>query len=148
MATRGGPGLRPPRAPPGGGRAHPGRAAAAGRRRSRRMKRLAFILPVVTVLAFVIIIGPIAIVVLAAFSPTEFFTFPPPGLSLRWFVEFFRLDNMRGAFALSCELALVSSCLATILATMAALALVRRRGVVTGLLQALFLAPLMFSTII
>lgn len=112
------------------------------------MRALGFILPAVTALAFLVVIGPIAVVVLAAFSPTEFFTFPPPGLSLRWFVEFFRLDNMRGAFALSCELALVSSCLATVLATMAALALVRRRGVVAGLLQALFLAPLVFPTII
>src|SRR5260221_14236279 len=105
MATRGGPGLRPPRDRPGGGGSHPGRPAAGARRRSRPMKRLAFLLPVVNVLAFVIIIGPIAIVVLAAFSPTEFFTSPPPGLSPRWFVEFFRLDNMRDAFTLNLELA-------------------------------------------
>jgi putative spermidine/putrescine transport system permease protein len=112
------------------------------------MKPLALILPAVTVLAFLIIIGPILVVVLAAFSPTEFFTFPPPGLSLRWFVEFFRLPNMRAAFALSIELAVASSCLATALATMAALALVRRRGLVATLLNQLFLAPLVFPTII
>lgn len=112
------------------------------------MKPLALALPAVTVLAFLIIVGPIAVVVIAAFSPTEFFTFPPPGLSLRWFAEFFRLQNMRDAFALSLELAVSSSCLATLLATMAALALVRRRGVVAGLLQSLFLAPLVFPTII
>jgi putative spermidine/putrescine transport system permease protein len=112
------------------------------------MKPLAVILPIVTVLAFLVIIGPIAIVVLAAFSPTEFFTFPPPGLSLRWFAEFFRLPNMRSAFALSLELAVASSCLATLLATMAALALVRRRGLVATLLNQLFLAPLVFPTII
>jgi putative spermidine/putrescine transport system permease protein len=112
------------------------------------MKPLAFVLPAVTVLAFLIIVGPILVVVLAAFSPTEFFTFPPPGLSLRWFVEFFRLPNMRAAFALSIELAVASSCLATVLATMAALALVRRRGLVATLLNQLFLAPLVFPTII
>ncbi len=112
------------------------------------MRALTFILPAVTVLAFVVIIGPIAIVVLAAFSPTEFFTFPPPGLSLRWFVEFFRLQNMRDAFTLSLELALSAASLATVLATMAALAVVRRRGIVANLLQSLFLAPLVFPTII
>jgi putative spermidine/putrescine transport system permease protein len=112
------------------------------------MKVLALILPAVTALAYLVIIGPIAIVVLAAFSPTEFFTFPPPGLSLRWFLEFFRLDNMRDAFSLSLELALAAASLATILATMAALAVVRRRGLVASLLQSLFLAPLVFPTII
>ncbi|HZS84102.1 MAG TPA: ABC transporter permease [Stellaceae bacterium] len=108
----------------------------------------ALVLPAITILAYLVIIGPIAIVVIAAFSPTEFFVFPPPGLSLRWFVEFFRLDNMRSAFALSLELALSAASLATILASMAALALVRRRGALAGVLQGLFLAPLVFPTII
>jgi putative spermidine/putrescine transport system permease protein len=112
------------------------------------MKALGVILPAITVLAFLVIIGPIAIVVFAAFSPTEFFTFPPPGLSLRWFIEFFRLENMRDAFALSLELALSAASLATALATMAALAVVRRRGFGANLLQSLFLAPLVFPTII
>jgi len=112
------------------------------------VKALGFILPAITVLAFLVIIGPIAIVVLAAFSPTEVFTFPPPGLSLRWFFEFFRLDNMRDAFTLSLELALSAASLATVLATMAALAVVRRRGLAASLLQSLFLAPLVFPTII
>jgi len=112
------------------------------------MKPLAVILQMVTALAFFVIIGPIAIVVVAAFSPTEFFTFPPPSLSLRWFVEFFRLQNMRDAFTLSLELALSAASLATVLATMAALSVVRRRGIAANLLQSLFLAPLVFPTII
>ena len=52
-------------------------------------------------IAFLLILAPILIVVVTAFSPTDYFQFPPPGLSLRWFVEFFRLDNMRNAFLLS-----------------------------------------------
>ena len=87
---------------------------------------------VATVVAFTLIVVPIVMVVVAAFSPKDFFQFPPPGFSLRWFVEFFRLDNMRSAFALSVELALASATIATILGTFAAL----------------FLAPLVFPTII
>lgn len=101
-----------------------------------------------TVLAFLLILSPILIVVVAAFSPTDYFEFPPPGLSLRWFVEFFRLDNMRNAFVLSLELALLSATLATVLGTLGALFLARRGGVIAGLLQSLFLAPLVFPTII
>jgi len=103
---------------------------------------------VATVVAFTLIVVPIAMVVVAAFSPKDFFQFPPPGFSLRWFVEFFRLDNMRGAFALSVELALASATIATMLGTLAALFLARRGGTVAALLQSLFLAPLVFPTII
>jgi len=101
-----------------------------------------------TGLAFLLILAPILVVVVAAFSPTDYFEFPPPGLSLRWFVEFFRLDNMRNAFVLSLELALLSATLVTVLGTLGALFLARRRGVIAGLLQSLFLAPLVFPTII
>lgn len=101
-----------------------------------------------SVVAFLLILAPILIVVVAAFSPGDYFEFPPPGLSLRWFVEFFRLDNMRNAFVLSLRLALFSATIATILGTMGAIFLVRRRGVIAGLLQSLFLAPLVFPTII
>lgn len=103
---------------------------------------------VATFVAFTLIVVPILMVVVAAFSPNDYFQFPPPGFSLRWFVEFFRLDNMRGAFALSVELALASATIATILGTLGALFLARRRGMIGGLLQSLFLAPLVFPTII
>jgi putative spermidine/putrescine transport system permease protein len=106
------------------------------------------LLLVVTAAAFLLILGPIVVIVVVAFSPTDFFRFPPPGLSLRWFEEFFRLDNMRGAFLFSLELAVGAATLSTVLATMAALATVKRRGVLSGLLQSLFLAPLVFPTII
>lgn len=101
-----------------------------------------------TGIAFVLIIVPILIVVVAAFSPNDYFEFPPPGLSMRWFVEFFRLENMRNAFALSVELALLAATISTVLGTLGALFLARRRGAAAGLLQSLFLAPLVFPTII
>ncbi|MBI3512943.1 MAG: ABC transporter permease [Proteobacteria bacterium] len=98
--------------------------------------------------AYVLIVAPIAVVVVTAFSPTDFFVFPPPGLSLRWFVEFFRLDNMRGAFLFSLEVALIAATVASVLGTAGALFLARRRGAFATVLQGLFLAPLVFPTII
>lgn len=99
-------------------------------------------------IAFALIIVPIAIVVVTAFSPLDYFEFPPRSLSLRWFVEFFRLENMRSAFALSLELAVLAATLSSVLGTMGALFLVRQRGFMAGVLQSLFLAPLVFPTII
>jgi putative spermidine/putrescine transport system permease protein len=103
---------------------------------------------IATTIAFMLIVVPIAIVVITAFSPLDYFDFPPRSLSLRWFVEFFRLENMRNAFSLSLELALAAATLGTLLGTMGALFLARRRGFVAGMLQSLFLAPLVFPTII
>ena len=112
------------------------------------MQRESWVSRVTRLLALLIILGPIAIVVLVSFSPSDFFAFPPRGLSLRWYREFFTLSSMRGAYLLSLEVALVASILATGLGTLASLFLARRRGVWVGLLNALFLSPLVFPTII
>ena len=92
------------------------------------MRRESWSLRVPRLLALLIILGPIAIVVLVSFSPSDFFAFPPRGLSLRWYREFFHLSSMRGAYLLSLEVALVASILATVLGTLASLVLARRRG--------------------
>ena len=65
------------------------------------MRKVSWTLRIVTLLSLVIILGPIAIVVLVSFSPSDFFAFPPRGLSLRWFHEFFRIPSMRAAYLLS-----------------------------------------------
>src|SRR5258707_14251826 len=148
MAARGGTRLRPSGSGAVRCRSDPGNPTPAACQRTGPMRPLAVILPMVTALAFFVIIGPITIVVVAAFSPTEFFTFPPPGVSLRWFVEFFRLDNMRGAFLFSLEVALIAATVASVLGTGGALFLARRSGPLATLLQGLFLAPLVFPTII
>lgn len=101
-----------------------------------------------TIVAFALIVIPIGIVIVTAFSPLDYFEFPPRSLSLRWFVEFFRLDNMRNAFLLSLELAVLAATIATVVGTAGALFLARRRGVIAAVLQSLFLAPLVFPTII
>src|SRR5438034_8950292 len=133
-------------------RAHSRRAASTPRPGSRTMMLSAAVGRTIrgsaAAIAFAVIVLPILIVVITAFSPGDYFEFPPPGLSTRWFVEFFRLAEMRNAFALSLELALLAATLATALGTMGALFLARRRGGLATLLQSLFLAPLVFPTII
>jgi putative spermidine/putrescine transport system permease protein len=106
-----------------------------------------FVLYTVTAIVLVLILGPLAIVVLTSFSASDYFQFPPPGLSLRWFEKFFSLPNMRGAFILSLELALGASTAAIILGVLAALFVARQRGQASGLLQSLFMAPLVFPTL-
>lgn len=99
-------------------------------------------------MTYLLVLGPIVIVLITAFSPTDFFVFPPPGLSLRWFTAFFNTDSLRFAFLRSIQIALTSALLATILGSMAALFVARRKGFLASLLQTLFLAPLIFPAIV
>lgn len=108
----------------------------------------AVLLGLLTGLAYLLILGPILIVVVTAFSASDFFAFPPSGLSMRWFATFFATSELRAAFVLSLELALLAATLATLLGTMAARFLARRRGLLASLIEGLFLAPLVFPTII
>lgn len=101
-----------------------------------------------TGLVLVLILGPILAVIFVSFSAGDFFVMPPPGFSLRWFVEFFNLPTMRNAFILSLLLALGAATAATVLGVLGAILVARRRGAASGAMQSLFMAPLVFPTII
>lgn len=95
-----------------------------------------------------LIIGPILIVLVVAFSSGESLSFPPPGFSLRWFIAFFQITEMRNAFVVSIVLALASACVATLLGLLGAIYVTRNRGRFAAFLEVLFIAPLVFPTII
>ena len=109
---------------------------------------------------------PFVIVVLYAFTTEEAaFTFPPPGLTLRWFGVAWQRQDMWQALFLSVRVALIATFLALILGTLAAAAVYRTKffgreaisfllilpialpGIVTGiaLRSAMGLAGLNFS---
>lgn len=113
------------------------------------MKKLGnFVLIAVTALVFILLLGPLVIVIVTAFSPSDSFQFPPSGFSLRWFVDFFSRNEMRNSFVLSIELAIGSSILAAVLGVMAALSTARSGKRMSGVFQSLYMAPLVFPTII
>jgi putative spermidine/putrescine transport system permease protein len=113
------------------------------------MKRLGnFILLAITTLVGVLLLGPLLIIVITAFTSADSFQFPPPGFSLRWFIDFFSRDEMRGAFVLSLELAVGASVLATVLGVLAALSKARSSRRMSGWLESFYMAPLVFPTII
>ncbi len=105
-------------------------------------------LRIATAIAMLLIIGPIVIVLVVAFSSGENLSFPPVGFSLRWFQEFFATSSMRRAFLFSLVLAIVAATSATVLGLMAAVYVSRRRGWHSALLQPLFVAPMVFPAII
>jgi len=97
-------------------------------------------------LAFLLL--PVAIVIPMSFSSAASLRFPPSGLSLRWYREFFSDATWRAAAANSLLIALVSSGLAVALGTLAAYRLVRGRFRGRALLEAHFVAPLVVPSVI
>lgn len=97
---------------------------------------------------FLIILGPIVIIIVISFSDADFFAFPPEGFSLRWYREMFAMRSMMEAFSVSFQLATISACIATVIATAAALHISRHRTLSSSVVEILLLAPLVFPTII
>lgn len=91
---------------------------------------------------------PIAIVLLFAVNSAAFIVFPPTGFSLRWFHKFLTSRDFMDAFSRSLRLAGLTVAIATLVGTMAALALVRGRVRGAAVLSALFLSPLMLPAIL
>ncbi|KAA5597183.1 ABC transporter permease [Blastochloris sulfoviridis] len=71
---------------------------------------------------------PLAVVVLYAFTTDEkSYTFPPSGLTLKWFAVALEREDVRAAISLSLEVAAISTLVALILGTLAAAAVSRSR---------------------
>ncbi|MET4279530.1 MULTISPECIES: ABC transporter permease [unclassified Bradyrhizobium] len=71
------------------------------------------------------LIAPILVIMPLSFNSVPFFTYPMPGLSLRWYEEFFLTGRWQGALHNSIFVALSVTLLSTVLGTLAALGLSR-----------------------
>jgi ABC-type spermidine/putrescine transport system permease subunit II len=98
--------------------------------------------------ALTFLLLPVAIVIPMSFSSAASLRFPPFGLSLRWYREFFADPVWREAAANSLMVAGVSSVLAVALGTLAAYRLVRGRFRGRSVLEAHFVAPLVVPSVI
>ena len=76
-------------------------------------------------IAFVVLLLPVVIVVLAGLNSGDHLTWPPEGLSLRWVFAFFEASEFLDAYVFSLWLAVVVMVISTTLGTMAAIFLTR-----------------------
>ena len=106
------------------------------------------LLAVWTALVYAFVIAPIAVVLLASLTAAEYTSFPPEGLSLRWYLAIPEHPEFLESFRVSLLVALVTGAIATVLGTVAALVLVRQRFPGRDALNALFLSPLMLPAVI
>jgi len=100
-------------------------------------------------LVYLGLLAPLVVVVAVSFGPSAAFEFPPSGLTLRWFNEFFASGPFVDSFfRVSLLVGLLTSVLATLLGTAAALALVRFRFFGREALETFFLLPLLVPEIL
>jgi len=96
-------------------------------------------------LALVILVGPVVIVLLTSLTDGHSIKFPPSGLSLRWYRLLFDPVGSRQihlAALNSLQVALVTMVAATVLATLASVAIARRRGRWVRAVDTFFMSPM------
>src|SRR5258708_25803725 len=94
------------------------------------------------------LLAPIVIVLIFALNPTPYISFPPVGVSLRWFEKFFAGSDFMNALWLSLWVAACVLVLAVVIRGACALALARRHPPPPTFLPAFFLAPPMLPPLL
>lgn len=103
---------------------------------------------ILAILVLLFLVFPLIVVVPKSFSPSAILQFPPTGLSLRWYQDFFGDLSWLEALWLSIKLGLAVAVLATLLGLGAAVALVRFVSFGKGPIRALALSPLIAPVIV
>lgn len=109
---------------------------------------MARILPAFVGLLCCVLIMPIVIVIVLAFSGGTFLKFPPDSYSLRWFVAFFGDARWRASLWSSVEIGVIACLVATTVGFAASYALVRGRFRARRLVLSVSLLPIIVPTIV
>ncbi|MBI2203699.1 MAG: ABC transporter permease [Candidatus Rokubacteria bacterium] len=112
------------------------------------MRRAPTLLGAWTAAVYAFVMAPIVVVLLASLTAAEYTSFPPEGLSLRWYLAIPEHPEFLESFRISLVVALVTGAVATALGTPAALVLVRHRFRGRDALNAFFLSPLMLPAVV
>lgn len=105
-----------------------------------RSERIAFRAMVIA--AYGLIFAPVLLVIITSFFPEEIVSFPPHGLSLRWYVNAWEKREFARGFATSIKVALIAAGIGVPLGTAAALALVRSDLRGKAAINSLLLSPI------
>jgi putative spermidine/putrescine transport system permease protein len=127
--------------------AGPARASASLRHALER-RSFSLVFGLLGALAVVLLLAPTVIVLITSFTSGYSLKFPPPGYSTRWYEALWTASpEILQAFQLSLEVAALATCVSTVMAIAAALALARRRETWARLLESFFLSPLMLPAL-
>jgi putative spermidine/putrescine transport system permease protein len=111
-----------------------------------RLTRIGLIVLTGAVLLF--LVAPILTIVPLSFSSGSFFYYPLPGLSLRWYQDFFTSSFWLSSLQNSLIIGISATVLATVLGTMAALGIWRARFPAQALVLAMLISPMVVPVVI
>lgn len=97
---------------------------------------------------FLFLTLPIFVIIPISFSSAKYLQFPPRGFSLQWYRDFFSNRVWISATLLSLRVATITMVFATILGTMASIALVRGKFKGKNLIYGFILSPMIIPVII
>ncbi len=111
--------------------------------------RISWPLGLATIAVLLFLHIPFLLILLYAFNTEEAaFTFPPPGLTTKWFAEAWRRQDLWAAISLSSRVAIIATLVAIILGTLAALALSRSKFFGRDSLSLIIILPIALPGII
>ncbi len=115
---------------------------------TRRAGLAEWLFRVLCLIIFVFLMLPTLLILPVSFSPSAELTFPPNGVSLRWYKLFLSDPGWIDATLFSLGIAALTTVCSTVIGTMASVGLVRGRLPGRQTLEALLLAPLIVPHII
>ncbi|WP_373089683.1 ABC transporter permease [Sneathiella sp.] len=101
-----------------------------------------------TILVYLFLFLPVAVVLLLSFNDNQFGSFPITGLSLRWFVKLAHNDAILRAFQTSLILGGLTAVISTTLGVLASLALVRYKVPGQNMISTLLIAPILVPEVV
>jgi putative spermidine/putrescine transport system permease protein len=98
--------------------------------------------------AAIFLLLPLVVIAAASFSPTPVFDLPVGAASLRWYGRIASLDGFWPALALTLQIAALSTAIALVLGTLAAIAITRGALPFSGALATALVSPLMMPGLV
>jgi len=103
---------------------------------------------VICALTLLFLIAPIIVIMPLSFNAEPYFTYPMPGLSMKWYVDFFQDPRWLNALKVSTIVGLASTTLSMTLGTLAALGLARANFPYRAGIMALLISPMIVPVVI
>lgn len=118
------------------------------RRRRIPPSGLAIAFGAASILVALFLVLPVFVVIPVSFSGSSFLEFPPRSLSLRWYREYFNSHTWIDSTVNSAKVGVLTTVLATVVGTGAALAIQRARFRLRSVLTGLILSPMILPHIV
>jgi putative spermidine/putrescine transport system permease protein len=99
------------------------------------------------ILMILFFLAPVLVIIPASFGKSDMFSFPPSGFTLINYVQLFQDDRLLSSLFLSLYIGVISTFLACLVGLLSALGIVKGDLPFKGLLESLFMGPLIIPTV-